>query len=104
MDLTGLQFTEAPPRKLDELTDETLFRRLDQHLPKIDNAGAVWVFRMVAITGIRGNGCLSLDRDAFDVFLGSGIAYGGWKMEDRIRYWDSKRSRPAFAIQTIRDW
>ena len=104
LDLTRLQFTEASPRKLDELTDETLFRRLDQHLPKIDNSGAIWVFRMVAITGIRGNGCLSLDRDAFDVFLGSGIAYGGWKMENRIRYWDSKRSRPAFASQTIRDW
>ena len=56
-----MKYQEQAPRKLEALDDVTLFRRLDKHLPKIDNRGAVWVFRMVAVTGIRGNGCLSLD-------------------------------------------
>lgn len=102
LDLSGLFYTEPPPRKLVEVEDDVLFRRLDQHLPKVENEGAVWVLRMVAITGIRGNGCLSLDRTAFDLFEGGNAVE--WKMSDRIRYWDSKRGRPAFASQTIRDW
>ena len=63
----GLQFKEPLPRRREAVNDETLFRRLDHHLPKIRNDGAIWVFRMVAVLGIRGNGVLSLDiPDAFD--------------------------------------
>ena len=56
LDLTGLQYQEQAPRKLEALNDATLFRRLDKHLPKIDNPGAVWVFRMVAVTGMGAMG------------------------------------------------
>ena len=99
LDLTGLQYQEQAPRKLEALDDATLFRRLDKHLPKIDNPGAVWVFRMVAVTGIRGNGCLSLDYSHLTDFECINP-----EMSDRWRYWDAKRNRPAFASQTIREW
>jgi hypothetical protein len=102
IDMTGLLYKEQAAKRLEVITDEVLFRRLDEWLPKIENPGAIWVLRVVAVTGIRGNGTLSLDREAFDVF-GGGRAVD-MKMTDRIRYWDSKRNRPAFASQTKRDW
>ena len=102
LDLTGLLYQAPAAKRLEVITDEVLFRRLDNWLPKIENPGAIWVLRVVAVTGIRGNGTLSLDRDAWDLFEG-GCAFN-MKMTDRIRYWDSKRSRPAFASQTVRNW
>ena len=54
---------------------------------------------MVAVTGIRGNGCLSLDRPSFEDFEGFKP-----EMSTRWRYLDAKHKRPAFAIQTIREW
>lgn len=98
----GLQYAEPQPRRRDAVSDEDIFRRLDKVLPKINNPGAVWVFRMVGILGIRGNGVLSLNIP--DIFDKSWPHEGGFKPGVQLPYWDSKRNRAGFATPTIRDW
>ena len=98
----GLNYTEPQPRRRDAVSDEDIFRRLDKWLPKINDPGAVWVFRMVGILGIRGNGVLSLNIP--DILDDNYPREGGFNPGVQLPYWDSKRNRAGFATPTIRDW
>jgi len=96
LDTEGLTYIDSLPERRPDISDEVLFRRLDQSLPKIGAEGAAWVFRVIAVLGIRGNGALSLNVDWFE--------HIDCQPGDQLLYWDSKRNRQAFTTPTIRDW
>jgi len=97
----GIRFKDPLPTRRKAVDDAVIFRRLDDHLPKIDDPGAIWLYRVVGITGIRANGALSLRIPcAFDDEYPS----NGFEPGVQLPYWDSKRGRAGFCTPTVRDW
>ena len=90
----SLRYRNPLPTRRPAVDDDAIFQALDTDLLKLSDPGAIWVYRMVAVTGIRANGCLSLQIPEAESYQ-PGI---------QLPYWDSKRSRRGFATCTVRDW
>ena len=90
----GLRYRNPLPTRRDAVADGAIFQALDTDLLKLGDPGAIWIYRMVAVTGVRANGCLSLQIPEAESYQ-PGI---------QLPYWDSKRSRRGFATPTVRDW
>ena len=99
----GLRYKDPLPRRRKEVDDNDIFRRLDEHLPKIEIEGAIWLYRLISVVGVRANGALSMKIP--DIFMGDDYpGVDGFQPGFQLPYWDSKRNRPGFATPTIRDW
>ena len=90
----SLRYRNPIPTRRDAVDDDAIIQALDTEILKLGDPGAIWIYRMVAVTGIRANGCLSLQIPEAESYQ-PGI---------QLPYWDSKRSRRGFATPTVRDW
>ena len=98
----GLRYRDPLPRRRTEVDDNVIFRRLDEHLPKIEIPGAIWVYRIVGLTSVRANGALSMRIP--DMLDDDYPGKDGYQPGLQLPYWDSKRNRPGFATPTVKDW
>lgn len=98
----GIRFKDPLPRRRKAVDDADIFRRLGKPLEKIGDPGAIWIYRVVGVLGIRANGVLSLKIP--DLFDGDDYPSDGFQPGVQLPYWDSKRNRAGFATPTVRDW
>lgn len=102
LETEGIRYKEPIPERRKAVDDVDIFRRLGKPLERIGDPGAIWIYRVVGVLGIRANGALSLKIP--DVFDGDEYPDGGFQPGVQLPYWDSKRNRAGYATPTVRDW
>ena len=94
LDTEGLRYRNPLPTRRPAVDDDAIFEALDTDLLKLGDPGAIWTYKMVAVTGIRANGCLSLQIPEAESYQ-PGI---------QLPYWDSKRGHAGYCTPTVKDW
>ncbi|WP_413440215.1 hypothetical protein [Synechococcus sp. MIT S1220] len=102
LDIEGLRFRNPLPTRRPAVDDPAIFQALDTDLLKLGDPGAISVYRVVVVTGVRANGALSMKIPG--PFDGDEFPEGGFQPGVQLPYWDSKRGRAGFCTPTVRDW